>query len=132
MTHLPAHQHGADCGCYRPDNGQPLVRRTPPVEYVPEAYPTGPQIVHQHVHQAPPDRTVQRLALGSGMGGGAVAAGVYFGPLLVGALSAMAITLAITAVCLAVAGWVVVTVVRAVGGPDGQAAAKTLRRGRKG
>lgn len=40
---------------------------------------TQPQIIH--VHQAPPDRTVQRLALGAGIGGGAVAGAVYFGPL---------------------------------------------------
>ncbi|MEV4193375.1 DUF6251 family protein, partial [Streptomyces toxytricini] len=30
----------------------------------------GPQVVHQHIHQAPPDRTVQRIALGAGVGAG--------------------------------------------------------------
>ncbi|MFE4663315.1 DUF6251 family protein, partial [Streptomyces hydrogenans] len=35
-----------------------------------------PQVVHQHIHHAPPDRTVQRIALGSGIGAGTVAAGV--------------------------------------------------------
>ncbi|WP_405399593.1 DUF6251 family protein [Streptomyces microflavus] len=78
-----------------------------------------PQVVH--VHQAPPDRTVQRLALGSGMGAGMVAAGVYFGPLLVGVLTAIAANLALVA---AVCAWGVVTVVKSVGG-------KTIPTGRK-
>ncbi|WP_393097848.1 DUF6251 family protein [Streptomyces sp. LN325] len=69
----------------------------------------GPQVVH--IHQAPPDRTVQRVALGSGVGAGAVAAGVYFGPLLVGVLTAIAANLAFIALVL---GWAVVTVVRSV------------------
>lgn len=73
-----------------------------------------PQVVH--VHQAPPDRTVQRLALGSGMGAGAVAAGVYFGPLLVGVLTAIAANLALLALVAAVCAWGVVTVVKSVGG----------------
>ncbi|UNM10503.1 hypothetical protein J4032_02365 [Streptomyces formicae] len=89
-----------------------------------------PQVVHQHIHQAPPDRTVQRVALGSGVGAGAVAAGVYFGPLLVGALTAIAANLAMLAFIALVLGWAVVTVVRSVGGSDGKAAAKRL--GRKG
>ncbi|MFF7440868.1 DUF6251 family protein [Streptomyces sp. NPDC008122] len=94
-----------------------------------------PQVVHQHIHQAPPDRTVQRIALGSGVGAGTVAAGVYFGPLLVGALTAIAANLALLAFLAAVLSWGVVTVVKSVGGPDGKAAAKTLataRRSRKG
>ncbi|MGM9335615.1 DUF6251 family protein [Streptomyces murinus] len=90
----------------------------------------GPQIVHQHVHQAPPDRTVQRIALGSGVGAGAVAAGVYFGPLLVGVLTAMAANLALLALIAAVCAWGVVTVVRSVGGEDGKRAADTVRRAR--
>lgn len=127
MTGLPddQHEHGAGCSCYRPDNGQ-IIRREQPV---PEPY-SGPAVVHQHVHAAPPDRTVQRLALGAGMGAGAVAAAVHFGPLLVAAMSAMAITLAVTALAVAVTVWGVVAVVRTVGGPDGQAAAKTLRKRR--
>ncbi|GAA2474711.1 hypothetical protein GCM10023100_53220 [Actinocorallia cavernae] len=90
----------------------------------------GPQIVHQHVHQVPPDRTVQRMALGSGVGAGAVAAGVYFGPLLVGVLTAMAANLALLALIAAVCAWGVVTVVRSVGGEDGKRAADTVRRAR--
>ncbi|MFH8258156.1 DUF6251 family protein [Streptomyces roseolus] len=94
-----------------------------------------PQVIHQHIHQAPPDRTVQRIALGSGIGAGTVAAGVYFGPLLVGALTAIAANLALLAFLAAVLAWGVITVVRSIGGPDGQQAAKaigTARRTRKG
>ncbi|GBQ04152.1 hypothetical protein SSP531S_56440 [Streptomyces spongiicola] len=95
----------------------------------PEA--VGPRVVHQHVHQAPPDRTVQRLALGTGIGAGTVAAGVYFGPLLVGVLTAMAANLALLALLAAVCAWGVVTVVRSVGGPDGKQAARNARRTRR-
>ncbi|MFI8254291.1 DUF6251 family protein [Streptomyces filamentosus] len=94
-----------------------------------------PQVVHQHIHQAPPDRTVQRIALGSGIGAGTVAAGVYFGPLLVGALTAIAANLALLAFLATVLVWGVHTVIKSVGGPDGQQAAKAIgkaRRGRKG
>ncbi|MFJ3769834.1 DUF6251 family protein [Streptomyces sp. NPDC090082] len=91
---------------------------------------TVPQVI-QHIHQAPPDRTVQRIALGSGIGAGTVAAGVYFGPLLVGALTAIAANLALLAFLAAVLSWGVVSVVRSVGGTDGKAAAKTLARTRK-
>ncbi|MEU2998622.1 DUF6251 family protein [Streptomyces sp. NPDC006995] len=102
-------------------------------DHLPAAYqPTNdvvPQIVH--VHQAPPDRTVQRLALGSGMGAGAVAAGVYFGPLLVGALTAIAANLAILAFLAVALTWGVVTVVKSVGGADGKAAGSSPRRGRR-
>ncbi|MGW5776051.1 DUF6251 family protein [Streptomyces sp. NPDC003863] len=106
-------------------------------DHLPAIQPTAPvpQVVHQHIHQAPPDRTVQRIALGSGVGAGAVAAGVYFGPLLVAALTAMAANLALLAFLAAVLAWGVVTVVKSIGGPDGKAAAKTLtkaRRSRKG
>jgi hypothetical protein len=61
-----------------------------------------PTVVHQHIHQAPPDRTVQRLALGAGMGAGAVAAAVYFGPLLVASLWSIAIVFAAGGLVLAV------------------------------
>lgn len=77
-----------------------------------------PQIVHQHIHQAPPDRTIQRVALGSGMGAGAVGAAVYFGPLLVAAITSMAISLAVVALVVVVTGWTIVAVVRSVGGND--------------
>ncbi|MEV6110975.1 DUF6251 family protein [Streptomyces sp. NPDC052109] len=96
----------------------------PPQQY------SGPQIIHQHVHQAPPDRTVQRIALGSGVGAGAVAAGVYFGSLLVGVLTAMAANLALIAFIAAVCAWGVVTVVRSVGGEHGKRAAANVRRAR--
>ncbi|MEU5429961.1 DUF6251 family protein [Streptomyces olivoreticuli] len=89
---------------------------------------TTPAVVHQHIHQAPPDRTVQRVALGSGVGAGAVAAGVYFGPLLVGALTAIAVDLGLLAFLAAVMGWGVVTVVRSLGGPDGKAAAENVSK----
>lgn len=102
MTNLPAHRHSADCGCYG--------REAMP-------YQEKPTVIEQHYHAAPqPDRVVQRLALGSGMGAGTVAAGVYFGPLLVAALSTVAITLAVTALAVAVCAWAVVTVVKAVSG----------------
>ncbi|MGF1342838.1 DUF6251 family protein [Streptomyces flavovirens] len=91
-----------------------------------------PQQVVQHIHQAAPDRTVQRLALGSGVGAGAVAAGVYFGPLLVGALTAIAANLALLAFLAVALTWGVVTVVKSVGSPDGKAAASSLRKTRRG
>lgn len=97
---------------------------------VPPATFAGPQVVHQHIYQAPPDRTVQRLALGTSVGAGTVAAGVYFGPLLVGVLTAMAANLALLALLAAVCAWGVVTVVKSVGGADGKAAAKTVRKAR--
>jgi hypothetical protein len=97
---------------------------------MPQQY-SGPQIVHQHVHQAPPDRTVQRIALGSGVGAGAVAAGVYFGPLLVGVLTAMAANLALLALIASVCAWGVVTVVKSVGGEDGKKAAKNIAKARR-
>ncbi|MFB8353455.1 DUF6251 family protein [Streptomyces niveus] len=97
---------------------------------LPAQQQSGPQVVH--IHQAPPDRTVQRIALGSGMGAGAVAAGVYFGPLLVGALTAIAANLAILAFLAVALTWGVVTLVRSVGGADGKAAAQNVRKARRG
>jgi hypothetical protein len=96
---LPEHRHHADCDHYRPGDltGHP------------------PQIVHVH-QAAAPDRSLQRAAFGAGVGAGTVAAGVYFGPLLVAALSSIAVTLAVTALAVAVCAWAVVTVVRAVSG----------------
>ncbi|MGQ4490367.1 DUF6251 family protein [Streptomyces sp. SAS_281] len=90
-----------------------------------------PQQIVQHIHHAPPDRTVQRLALGSGIGAGTVAAGVYFGPLLVGVLTAIAANLALLAFLAAVMAWGVVTVVRSVGGSEGKAVSKAVPRGRR-
>lgn len=109
-----------------PDGTYSYTDRLP----APQQY-AGPPVIHQHVHQAPPDRTVQRIALGSGFGAGAVAAGVYFGPLLVGVLTAMAANLALLALIAAVCAWGVVTVVRSVGGQEGKRAADVVRRGRR-
>ncbi|MFJ4915884.1 DUF6251 family protein [Streptomyces sp. NPDC088726] len=87
-----------------------------------------PQQIVQHIHQAAPDRTVQRMALGTGVGAGAVSASVYFGPMLVAAITSMAVSLAVVALVVVVIGWTTVTVVRSVAGTDGEAAAKSLRR----
>ncbi|MFD3755942.1 DUF6251 family protein [Streptomyces sp. NPDC058622] len=121
MNHLPEPIH-------------PSVVRLPDGTHVyadpaslPAAY-AGPQVVHQHIHQAPPDRTVQRIALGSGVGAGAVAAGVYFGPLLVAALTAIAANIAFLAFLALVLGWGVHTVVKSVGSPSGTQAVKNARR----
>ena len=85
--------------------------------------PTQPQVVH--IHQAPPDRTVQRVALGAGMGGGMAAACVYFGPLLVASMASMAASLAILALVAVAGAWGVVSVIRTV---DGHQAAKANRK----
>ncbi|MCX4415342.1 DUF6251 family protein [[Kitasatospora] papulosa] len=87
-----------------------------------------PQQIVQHIHQAPPDRTVQRIALGSGIGAGAVAAGVYFGPLLVGVLTAIAANLALLAFLAVALVWGVTTLVKSTGGTNARAASKSLRR----
>ncbi|MEV6683191.1 DUF6251 family protein [Streptomyces erythrochromogenes] len=92
---------------------------------------TGPQVVHQHIHQAAPDKTVQRIALGSGVGAGAVAAGVYFGPLLVGALTAIAANIAMLAFLALILGWCVHTVVKSIGSDAGTAAVKNVRKARR-
>ncbi|MFG2867683.1 DUF6251 family protein [Streptomyces sp. NPDC048338] len=107
-----------------PDGQYAYADHLPALHQQPAAVP---QVVHQHIHQAPPDRTVQRVALGSGVGAGAVAAGVYFGPLLVGALTAIAANLAILALLAAVLSWGVVTIVRSVGGRDGKRASKRTK-----
>ncbi|WP_405797720.1 DUF6251 family protein [Streptomyces sp. NBC_01506] len=119
----------------RPDGTYAYATETDLTPYQAPAAPTvpaGPQVVHQHIHQAPPDRTVQRIALGSGMGAGTVAAGVYFGPLLVGALTAIAANLAILTFLAVALTWGVVSVVRSVGGADGTAAAHNVRKARRG
>ncbi|GAA2407408.1 hypothetical protein GCM10010420_39390 [Streptomyces glaucosporus] len=125
---MSEHVHHADCGCYSPHGNLPVHQPTP---LAPEAHNAGqvPQVVH--VHQAPPDRTVQRVALGAGIGGGMTAGAVYFGPLLTAALTSMAISLAVVALVVVVSAWAVVTVVRSVGGPEGQAAAKAIGKARK-
>ncbi|MGW0968311.1 DUF6251 family protein [Streptomyces sp. NPDC002516] len=120
MEHLPAHR---PLTVVQLPDGQ-HVYADPTTLTVQQ--PAGPQVVH--IHQAPPDRTVQRIALGSGVGAGAVAAGVYFGPLLVGVLTAIAANLAILALLAAVMAWGVVTIVRSIGGSDGKAAVKKHRR----
>ncbi|MFE1729951.1 DUF6251 family protein [Streptomyces bacillaris] len=110
MDHLPTPRPPAVT--HLPDGTPAYTDQLPTTYQQPTA--TVPQVVH--VHHAPPDRTVQRLALGSGIGAGTVAAGVYFGPLLVGALTAIAANLAILALVAAVCAWGVVTVVKSVGG----------------
>ena len=95
------------------------------------AQPGAAQIVHQHIHQAPPDRTVQRVALGSGIGAGTVAAGVYFGPLLVAAMTSMAIDLAVVAVIIVALTWGATTVVKTLAGPHGERAANTVSKARR-
>ncbi|MEV3896110.1 DUF6251 family protein [Streptomyces anulatus] len=124
MDHLPAPR--TPSVVHLPD-GTPAYTDHLPATYQPTN--AVPQIIH--VHQAPPDRTVQRLTLGSGMGAGAVAASVYFGPLLVGALTAIAANLAILAFLAVALTWGVVSVVKSIGGADGKAAASSLRRGRR-
>ncbi|MFB8124172.1 DUF6251 family protein [Streptomyces bacillaris] len=109
MDHLPTPRPPAVVNL--PD-GTPAYTDQLPTTYQQSA--PVPQVVH--VHHAPPDRTVQRLALGCGIGAGTVAAGVYFGPLLVGVLTAIAANLAILALVAAVCAWGVVTVVKSVGG----------------
>ncbi|MFE3662837.1 DUF6251 family protein [Streptomyces sp. NPDC059164] len=117
MNHLPEPRPPA---VVQLPDGTPAYTDHLPTSY--QQSTTVPQVVH--VHHAPPDRTVQRLALGSGMGAGAVAAGVYFGPLLVGVLTAIAANLALLALVASVCAWGVVTVVKSVGG------GKTARKGR--
>lgn len=118
---------------YQFDNQLPATRQAPPLPvYQPVPLPEqqAQQVVVNHYHEAPqPDRTVQRLALGAGMGAGAVAAGVYFLPLLIAALQSLVMGLISLAFALAVAAWAVHTIVNAIGGKAGQAAAKTTRRG---
>ncbi|MEU9498172.1 DUF6251 family protein [Streptomyces sp. NPDC048196] len=122
---------------YQFDNPLPVPRDPQrPVVYRPEPLPAPvaydqQQVIVQHIHQAPPDRTVQRVALGVGVGGGAVAAGVYFGPLLVAVLSSMAISLAVVAFVVVVVGWGSVSLVRSLGGPDGKAAAQNVAKARR-
>lgn len=89
------------------------------------------QQVIQHIHQAPPDRTIQRVALGSGIGAGTVAAGVYFGPLLIAAVTSMAISLAVVAVVITVLVWGGTTVVKTLAGPHGEQAAKNVGKARR-
>lgn len=126
---------------YRFDNQTPSFEPRPlpvprPAEgYAPVPTPGGdqafpvyaekvPQIIH--VHQAPPDRTLQRLAMGAGAGAGAVAAGVYYGPLLTASLSFMAICIAVTGLVVMVVAWAIVMVARSV-----KAAEPAPRRGRR-
>ncbi|MFD9724266.1 DUF6251 family protein [Streptomyces sp. NPDC059072] len=99
-------------------------------ENLPATY-AGPQVVHQHIHQAAPDKTVQRLALGSGVGAGAVATGVYYGPLLISALTAIAANFAFLAFLALMLGWGVHTVVKSIGSPEGTQAVKNVRNVRR-
>ncbi|MFG2152090.1 DUF6251 family protein [[Kitasatospora] papulosa] len=95
---------------------------------LPAQQQVAPQQIVQHIHQAPPDRTVQRIALGSGIGAGAVAVGVYFGPLLVGVLTAIAANLAILAFLAVAMVWGVTTLVKSAGETAGNASMGSARR----
>ncbi|MGW5394696.1 DUF6251 family protein [Streptomyces koyangensis] len=98
-------------------------------DQLPTSYQQGqPQVVH--IHQAAPDRTTQRIALGTGIGAGTVAAGVYFGPLLVGVLTSMAISLAVVALVVVATAWGLITTVRTVA-RDGEQAAENVRKARR-
>ncbi|SCD49048.1 Putative Holin-X, holin superfamily III [Streptomyces sp. TverLS-915] len=109
---------------YRFDNAAPTptAHHTAPLplpaeETTPAVLPVaddGTRVVVQHIHQAPPDRTVQRLAVGAGMGGGALAAGVYFGPLLVAALTSIAVSLAVVALVVVAVAWGLSTATRSL------------------
>ncbi|MEU7724556.1 DUF6251 family protein [Streptomyces sp. NPDC040724] len=122
---------------YLPEHRPASVVRLPDGTHVyvsPDQLPAafqGPQVVHQHIHQAAPDKTVQRIALGSGVGAGAVAAGVYFGPLLVAALTAMAANIVFLAFLAVGLGWGVHTVVKSIGSPEGTQAVKNVRKARR-
>ncbi|MBB0243533.1 hypothetical protein FNQ90_05275, partial [Streptomyces alkaliphilus] len=123
-ANLPAHRHHAGCGCYLPD-GTPVVDQP----LAPPAW-TGPAVVHQHIHQAPPDRTLARFALGAGVGGGAVAAAVILGPVITAALAAMTVHLATAGTALVVMAWAVVTVIRVVTEARNRPAPPPARRSR--
>ncbi|MFF7158102.1 DUF6251 family protein [Streptomyces sp. NPDC008139] len=75
-----------------------------------EQYAAPPQIVHIH-EAAQPDRVLQRLALGAGVGAGATTAAVYYGPLLVASMEMVAITFLVGGLVIAVLAWSVVSVV---------------------
>ncbi|MFB6533571.1 DUF6251 family protein [Streptomyces noursei] len=118
---------------YQFDNPLPSPRQEPHLPVYqptpmpgPAVYEDGRPIVVQHIHHAPPDRTVQRVALGAGVGGGAVAAGVFLGPLLVAAISSMAISIGAVALVVVAVSWGLVNGVRALGGPEGERAAKNV------
>lgn len=125
---------------YRFDNHQPPanlpVHRPVPLPeqqaVVAETATTGqPPVVVQHIHQAPPDRTLTKLTLGAGIGAGAVAAGVIFLPLIVQAVHALVASLMALAFFAAVICWAVVQVVHAIGSARGQKTAETLVPARK-
>ncbi|MFJ4697509.1 DUF6251 family protein [Streptomyces sp. NPDC088768] len=121
---------------YRFDNAAPAptahhtaALSLPAEESTPAAHPVaddGTRVVVQHIHQAPPDRTIQRLAVGAGMGGGTLAAGVYFGPLLVAALTSIAVSLAVAALVVVAVAWGLSTATRSLRGNEA-----TIRRPRR-
>lgn len=84
----------------RPEEGTQIVGTPGGEQQVWQQQPPVQQVIH--VHQAPPDRTLQRLFLGAGIGAGAVAGAVYFGPLLVASLWSIAIVFAVGGLVLAV------------------------------
>jgi Family of unknown function (DUF6251) len=93
----------------RPD--APLVEPYEPQYPAQYAQQQPQQVIVQHIHQAPPDRVLQRLALGCGIGAGATTTAVYFGPLLVASMEMVAITFLIGGLVIAVLAWSIVSVV---------------------
>ncbi|WP_051727126.1 DUF6251 family protein [Streptomyces albidoflavus] len=96
----------------------------------PPGRPPDPQRRPRGTHPEPAGAATQRIALGTGIGAGVTAAGVYFGPLLVGVLTSMAISLAVVALVAVATAWGLVTVVRTVA-QDGDQATKNLRKARR-
>ncbi|MFE1786473.1 DUF6251 family protein, partial [Streptomyces sp. NPDC059506] len=62
---------------------------------------------------------------------GARAAGVYFGPLLAAALTALTASIAAAVLALAVTAWAVQQVVAAAGSPEADKAAENVRKLRR-
>ncbi len=124
MDNLPAPHIPHDQVVRLPD-GRYIYADQALTPYQPQA--TGPQVIHQHIHQAPPDRTLQRIALGAGAGGGAIVTGVYFGPVLIAAMASMAISLAVVAVVIVALVWGAKTVVLPLVSPDRKDSSKNRR-----
>ncbi|MGW7449935.1 DUF6251 family protein [Streptomyces sp. NPDC054787] len=58
MNHVPEPQHTPAHVGRLPDGTHISA------DQMPTTFQGDPQVVHQHIHQAPPDRTIQRIALG--------------------------------------------------------------------
>lgn len=127
MSNLPKrYQFDNELPAHRP---MPLPEQRQVGQVDPPVQP--PQVVHNHVHMAPPDRTLTKLTLGAGIGGGAVVATVLLLPLVIEMVHALVASLAVLALLVAVVAWAIVTIVQAIGSAKGQQAAKTVRKGRR-